>query len=283
MTEFQRESDKERPFPRHKSVYILPNLFTTASLLSGFVGMLWAADGGFEACALAILFSALMDGLDGKVARLTNTASEFGVQYDSLADLVAFGATPAFMMFQFTLHQYNKLGIAVGFLFTVCSALRLARFNVTTSAASKRFFTGLPTPAAGCTLACIILFAPSLPEFMQSAVGGLSLILTAAIAFLMVSNIRYAAFKELGAFKVHPFRNMVFAIAIFALIVANPRVFGTLVLFAYIISGLVYTFILLPRMARAVNRAAMHAAQHAQAQAHSGGDGRQADSASTGE
>ena len=248
----------ERPVPRHKSVYILPNLFTTASLLSGFMGLVWAGAGRYEACALAILFSALMDGLDGKVARLTGTSSEFGVQYDSLADLVAFGATPAFMMYQYALHQYGRVGLAVGFLFTVCGALRLARFNVQAATANKRFFTGLPIPAGGCTLACIVLFAPSLPELFQSGIGGISLVGTALIAFLMVSTVRYASFKELGAFKAHPFRTMVGVIALFALIVSNPRVFGSLILFGYIASGLFYTFITLPRLARLANRNAQH-------------------------
>lgn len=248
----------ERPVPRHKSVYILPNLFTTASLLSGFMGLVWAGAGRYEACALAILFSALMDGLDGKVARLTGTSSEFGVQYDSLADLVAFGATPAFMMYQYALHQYGRVGLAVGFLFTVCGALRLARFNVQASTANKRFFTGLPIPAAGCTLACIVLFAPSLPQIVQEGIGGISLFCTAVIAFLMVSTVRYASFKELGAFKAHPFRTMVAIIALFALIVSNPRIFGSLMLFGYIISGLFHTFISLPRMARLANRNAQH-------------------------
>lgn len=244
----------ERPVPRHKSVYILPNLFTTASLFSGFLGLIWAGAGRYEACAMAILFSALMDGLDGKVARLTGTSSEFGVQYDSLADLVAFGVTPAFMMFQYSLHQYNRLGMAVGFLFTVCGALRLARFNVQASTANKRFFTGLPIPAAGCTLACLVLIAPSLPALMHEGIAGISLFFTAGIAFLMVSTIRYASFKELGAFKAHPFRTMVGVITLFALIVSNPKVFGSLVLFGYIVSGLINTFIILPRLARRANR-----------------------------
>lgn len=249
----------ERPIPKHKSVYILPNLFTTASLLSGFMGLVWAGAGRYEACALAILFSALMDGLDGKVARLTGTSSEFGVQYDSLADLAAFGVTPAFMMYQYALHQYGRLGLAVGFLFTVCSALRLARFNVQTATSNKRFFTGLPTPAAGCALACMILFAPSLPLMLQDGVAGIALVCTALIAFLMVSTVRYASFKELGAFKAHPFRTMVGVIALFALIVSNPKVFGSLILFGYIVSGLFYTFITLPRMARRANRNPQHA------------------------
>ncbi len=252
------------PTPRHKSVYILPNLFTTASLFAGFLGMLNAAKGtpeGFEFCALAVLFSALMDALDGKVARLTNTASEFGVQYDSLADLAAFGVAPAFMMHQYALFVFGTWGVAVAFLFTVCGALRLARFNVTSSTANKRFFTGLPIPAAGCTLACIVLIAPSLPFFLQNVLAPVALFCTAAIAFLMVSRIRYASFKEFGAFKAHPFRSMVFVIALFALVVANPKEFGSLLLFGYIISGLIYTFAVLPRMARSANRPHAHSAQ----------------------
>lgn len=247
-----------RAMPRHKSIYILPNLFTTASLFAGFLGLLWAADGRFEDCALAILFSALMDGLDGKVARLTGTASEFGVQYDSLADLVAFGVTPAFMMYAYALNGFNRLGMAVCFLFTVCSALRLARFNVQTATANKRFFTGLPTPAAGCTLACLILVAPKLPEFIQQGMSGLGLAVTVLIAFLMVSQVRYASFKELGFMKAYPFRTMVTVITLFALTAIDPKFFGSMILFAYIVSGLVYTFFTLPRLAKLANRTAQH-------------------------
>jgi CDP-diacylglycerol--serine O-phosphatidyltransferase len=257
------EAGMTRPVPRHKSVYILPNLFTTASLFSGFLGLLWASAGRYEACALAVLFSALMDGLDGKVARLTGTASEFGVQYDSLADLVAFGVAPAFMMFECYLHEYSRIGLAACFLFTVCSALRLARFNVQTATANKRFFTGLPAPAAGCTLACIVLVAPKMPPMMQQGIAGIALLATVGIAFLMVSRVRYASFKELGFMKAHPFRTMVLVIALFALIIANPKVFGSLMLFGYILWGLLYTFFTLPRLSKAANRAAQHAEKSA--------------------
>ena len=246
-----------KKLPRHKSIYILPNLFTTASLFSGFLGILWASQGHYSYCALAVFFSALMDGLDGKVARLTGTSSEFGIQYDSLADLVAFGVAPGFMIYQSYLLPFNRLGIAIAFLFAACSALRLARFNVQTSTANKRFFTGLPTPAAGCFLAGFILFVPYLPEGMQDGFArGCALVFTGAIAFLMVSNIRYASFKELGAFKAHPFRNMVAAILLFVLLIINPKVFGFLTLLGYVFSGLVHTFIILPRMARQANRSA---------------------------
>jgi CDP-diacylglycerol--serine O-phosphatidyltransferase len=248
---------EEYPVPRHKSVYILPNLFTTASLFAAFLGMLSAAKGtsaSFEFCALAILFSAFMDALDGKVARWTNTVSEFGVQYDSLADLVAFGVAPAFMIYQYGLHTFKMWGVAVAFLFTVCGALRLARFNAAAPIADKRFFTGLPIPAAGCALASIVLINPSLPGFLQNSVEHILLFCAAALAFLMVSRIRYASFKELGAFKAYPFRSMVFVIILFALMVADFKVFVFLSLCAYIISGLAYTFVVLPRMALLANR-----------------------------
>ncbi|MDR0239391.1 MAG: CDP-diacylglycerol--serine O-phosphatidyltransferase, partial [Deltaproteobacteria bacterium] len=144
----------------HKGVYILPNLLTTASLFAGFLGMIWALDGDFDGAAMAILFAAFMDGLDGKVARLTNTASEFGVQYDSLADLAAFGIAPALVLWQWHLQAFGRLGMAAAFVFAVCGALRLARFTVSANQAttSKKFFPGLPIPAAGSRIATFILF-----------------------------------------------------------------------------------------------------------------------------
>ena len=252
------ENSMERPVPRHKGFYILPNLFTTASLFAAFLGMVWAADGLYEQCAIAIFVSAFMDGLDGKVARLTGTASEFGVQYDSLADLAAFGFTPAFLAFQIALGQFERVGLAVGFLFAVCAALRLARFNVSAAASGKRYFTGLPSPAAGCTLAAFVLFLPSLPEFMRPAIGPIFLIITPGLALLMVSRIRYASFKEFGFIKAHPFSTMISTILLFALIATNPKVFAFLILLGYIISGLVNPFIILPRMARSANRTHAH-------------------------
>ncbi len=239
---------QDHPLPKHKTVYILPNLFTTASLLAGFLGIIWAASGRWEDCALAVFVSALLDGLDGKVARLTNSSSEFGVQYDSLADAVAFGVTPSFMIYQMSLSAHNKLGLAACFLFTACSVLRLARFNVTAgSALNKRFFTGLPTPAAGCTLAGLVLIAPHLPDLLQDAFNGIALVLTAGIGLLMVSRVRYASFKELGFFKAHPFSSMVSVVLLFALVLVNFRVFAFLILFAYIISGLGYTYWWMPK------------------------------------
>lgn len=248
--------------PRHKSYYILPNLFTTASLFLGFLGIIWTSAGLFDRAALLIIFGMFMDGLDGKIARLTNTSTEFGIQYDSLADLVTFGISPAFLMFTFALNNFGRVGIAVAFLFVVCAALRLARFNVTTSLSNKRFFSGLPSPPAGCTLGCFVFFTPMLPNFMQPAIPWFCLLYTATIGLLMVSNIRYASFKEFGVFKAHPFRSLFLYVVIpTALIIANPRIFCFLLTLAYIVSGLVHTYVVLPRMAKAANRAAEKEAQ----------------------
>ncbi|CAK7008472.1 MAG: hypothetical protein DELT_00344 [Desulfovibrio sp.] len=240
----------QEKLPIRKGVYILPNLFTTASLFTGFMAIVWASQGEFEMSAMGILFSALMDGLDGKVARLTNSSSEFGVQYDSLADLAAFGVAPGFMIYAWMLRDFGSYGTTAAFLFATCSALRLARFNVAASGGgSKKFFTGLPTPAAGCTLATLVFFQPYLPQFMQGLVPGFSLVLTILLAFLMVSRVRYYSFKEFGFLTAHKFRSMVTAILLFTLIIAAPKVLGFLIFFGYIVAGLIYTFVLLPKKA----------------------------------
>lgn len=240
----------QEKLPIRKGVYLLPNLFTTASLFTGFMAIVWASQGAFELSAMGILFSALMDGLDGKVARLTKTTSEFGVQYDSLADLAAFGVAPGFMIYAWALQDFGRYGTAAAFLFATCSALRLARFNVAAaSGGSKKFFTGLPTPAAGCTLATLVFFKPYLPDLLQGGVPAFSLMLTVLVAFLMVSRVRYYAFKEFGLFTAHKFRSMVTAIVLFTLIISAPKLLGFLICFGYIVSGFVYTFVLLPRKA----------------------------------
>ena len=233
-----------------RGIYILPNMFTTASLFTGFMAIIWAADGNFEWSAMAIFFSALMDGLDGKVARLTGTASEFGVQYDSLADLAAFGVAPAFMVYAWMVNVYGRTGAAIAFLFATCGALRLARFNVAAaSGASKKFFIGLPIPAAGCTLASLVFFVPFLPDFMAPVIPGFCLLLTGLLGILMVSRVRYYSFKEYGFLQTHRYRSMVTAILLFSMIMSNPKLFGFLLFFAYIIVGIVYTFVLLPKKA----------------------------------
>ena len=244
---------KSRPI--HKGVYILPNLLTTASLFTAFLGIMWAVDGRFEACALAILVSALFDGLDGKVARLTNSASDFGVQYDSLADLVAFGVTPGVMVYLWKLNEFGRLGLMASFLIVVCGALRLARFNLNAATTSKKFFVGLPIPAQACIMATLVLFVPFLPKALVAYEPAFLLGLAYLCSFLMVSRVRYASFKEYGFVKAHPFSSMVTVILLFVMVASQPRVLGFLILFGYLLSGPIYTYYLLLRRSSALRGA----------------------------
>ncbi|WP_264982995.1 CDP-diacylglycerol--serine O-phosphatidyltransferase [Pseudodesulfovibrio portus] len=239
---------EDRKLPRHKSVYLLPNLLTTASLFLGFLGLTWAIKGDYASCALCILGSCVFDGLDGKVARITRTTSEFGVQLDSLADLVAFGVVPAVMSYLWLLNDFGRLGLMAAFLFMACGALRLARFNVQAATGSKRHFVGLPIPAAACTLATLVLFTDFVPqEYMHSVISVGTLVLVYVLSFFMVSTVRFYSFKEISAFKAHPFSWMVTAILIFSLVASKPKVLGFIIFLGYLISGPVYTLVLLSR------------------------------------
>lgn len=233
--------------PPARGVYILPNLVTTASLFSGFLGILWAISGQYENTALAILVSCLFDGLDGKVARLTGTSSDFGVQFDSLADLVAFGVTPAIMVYQWGLSQFGHLGLMASFLLVACGALRLARFNIITKTTNKKFFLGLPIPAQACTVATFYLFAQYLPANWQDFMPKVCLGLVYVLSFLMVSRVRYASFKEYGFLKAHPFSMMVTTILLFVLVASQPKLLGFIIFAGYILSGVIYTYLILPR------------------------------------
>ena len=238
-----------------KGVYLLPNMITTLSMFLGFLSMVWAVQGRFESACLAILLSAVMDGLDGKVARLTNTASEFGVQYDSLSDLVAFGIAPAMLMWQWELSALGRMGLAAAFIYAACGALRLARFNVSTAAVGKRFFIGLPIPAGGCTVVTLVFCAAHFPAIMASALPYMILVLAIGVGVLMVSKVRYFSFKEYDFLRAHPIRTMLFFLLVLGTVISFPRVMGFVLCAVYIIGGIVYTFVILPRRNRQLLRA----------------------------
>lgn len=238
-----------------KGVYLLPNMITTLSMFLGFLSMVWAVQGRFESACFAILLSAVMDGLDGKVARLTNTASEFGVQYDSLSDLVAFGIAPAMLMWQWELSALGRMGLAAAFIYAACGALRLARFNVSTAAVGKRFFIGLPIPAGGCTVVTFVFCAAHFPVAMASALPYMTLVLSIGVGVLMVSKVRYFSFKEYDFLRAHPIRTMLFFLLVLGTVISFPRVMGFVLCAVYIIGGLVYTFVILPRRNRQLLRA----------------------------
>ncbi|MBQ9536971.1 MAG: CDP-diacylglycerol--serine O-phosphatidyltransferase [Desulfovibrionaceae bacterium] len=247
-----REERKAR-----RSAYLLPNLITTLSMFLGFLSLVWSVQGRFENACLAILFSAVLDGLDGKVARLTHTSSEFGVQYDSLADAVAFGIAPGFLIWQWQLCHFGNLGVACAFIYAACGVLRLARFNITTRVISKRFFIGLPIPAAGCTIATLVFFASTLPDALKDTIPWLALFFAIMIGVLMVSRVRYFSFKEYDYLRAHPVRCLVAFFFLLGLLFSQPRIFAFIYCLIYISSGLVYSYIVLPKRDRQLMRTFM--------------------------
>ncbi|KAF5055466.1 CDP-alcohol phosphatidyltransferase [anaerobic digester metagenome] len=236
----------DHPKPKHKGYYLLPNMMTMASLLTGFMGILWSIDGRFEMAAVAIIVSCVFDGLDGKLARLTNSASDFGVQLDSLVDLVAFGVGPAVMIYMWNTFEFGRLGIMASFLVMACGALRLARFNIQTGKISKKFFIGLPIPAAACTLATFVLFSSYIPEPLVHWIPRVTLGLAFLVSILMVSNVRYASFKDAEVIRAHRFSATVTALLVFVLVASEPKLLSFVFFICYIISGLIYSYFILP-------------------------------------
>jgi len=229
-----------------KGIYILPSLFTSASLFCGFYAILRTLEEDFHAAAIFILISGLLDGMDGKIARYTNTTSRFGLEYDSLADVIAFCVTPAILIFAWALEPFGRLGWLAAFLFVVCGALRLARFNIQVNTVESRYFSGLPTPAAASFIAAVILVYYKLGDTGVSKHLSI-LIATYILAFLMVSTVKYYGFKDIELFRRKPFHWLLIAILLIIVIVYEPEytLFGLLLL--YVISGPVLTLVLLRR------------------------------------
>ncbi len=253
-------AQKPKTALRKRAIYILPNLFTTSSIFFAFLSIVFASQSRFEQATYCIFMSAFLDGIDGKVARLTGTSSEFGVQYDSLADVIAFGMAPALLIWYWALIDYGRTGIGVSFLFLACAALRLARFNVSAALEpnEKKFFIGLPSPAAGSVIASFILFAPfnSLFPFMTSPYFQLALCMLTGL--LMVSRVRYFSFKEFDWAKKHPLQFIVIVLLIFVVVFSHPRMFLFPLFFMYILSGILYTFVYVPITNRRFRKSTYH-------------------------
>jgi len=223
-----------------RGIYVLPNLFTSASLFGGFYAIVAGINGRYEAAAIAILVSGVFDALDGKVARFTHATSHFGTEYDSLSDLVAFGVAPGVLAFQWALGPFGRLGWLASFMYVICGALRLARFNVQKDNIKMKYFKGLPIPAAASFIATLILFA--------TAIGGLPdsrhilfIVMIYLLSFLMVSTIDYPSFKELELRKQKPFNVLVAVILILMVVAYKPRIMLFFILVAYLLSGPIIT------------------------------------------
>ena len=223
-----------------KGIYILPNLFTSASLFGGFFAIISAIQGRYEAAAIAILISSVFDGLDGRIARFTRTTSKFGNEYDSLSDLVAFGVAPAILAYLWALKPFGRLGWLAAFMFVICGALRLARFNVEKDNMKAKYFKGLPVPAAACFIASLILFESALQSFAENR-HTLFIVLIYVLSFLMVSTIDFWSFKEFDIKDQKPFHMLVSIILICVVIAYKPKVLLFLIMLSYIISGPIIT------------------------------------------
>jgi CDP-diacylglycerol--serine O-phosphatidyltransferase len=225
---------------RQHGIYLLPNLFTTAALFAGFYAIIAAMRGDFENAAVAIFCAMVLDGLDGRIARLTNTSSKFGAEFDSLADMVSFGVAPALVVFSWALGGLGKFGWSAAFIYVACAALRLARFNTQIDTADKNYFTGLASPAAAAILASTVwvchdlgLMGAELPRELSIVVG----ILTALVGFLMIANFPYYSFKGIDFRGRVPFVVMIAVVLTFGLITLDPPSILLAGFLAYALSG----------------------------------------------
>ncbi|MFT6914292.1 MAG: CDP-diacylglycerol--serine O-phosphatidyltransferase [Motiliproteus sp.] len=221
---------------RSRGIYLLPNLLTTAALFSGFYAIIAGMNGDFEKAAIAIFVSMVLDTLDGRVARMTNTQSEFGAQYDSLADMVSFGVAPALVVFTWSLHDAGKVGWVAAFVFVAGAALRLARFNAQIGSTDKRYFVGLPSPAAAGVVAGMVwVGAEKGVDAVQYAL--LVAPIVALSGVLMVSNFYYHSFKEIDFKGKVPFVVLLGVVMVFAVIATDPATILWLIFVVYAFSG----------------------------------------------
>ena len=224
---------------RKRGVYLIPNLLTTGNLFSGLFSILAVFNANYVAAAVAILVALVFDMLDGKSARWTNSTSQFGVEYDSLADLVSFGVAPGLLIYSWALSAHGMLGSAVMFAFVACGALRLARYNVLVANSENKYFTGLPIPAAASVLATLVVFDHHIVRMGAEVKPLLILITTLTLAFLMVSTIKYRSFKDLKFRGGRNFNYLVWAILSLMLVAAWPQVMLFVVFAGYAVSGIV--------------------------------------------
>lgn len=236
----EESHDSEGRKVRHRGVYLLPNLFTTANLFAGFYSIMCSISGDFTMAAAIVFVAMVLDGLDGRVARITNTQSAFGAEYDSLSDMVAFGLAPAIMAYQWTLSELGNVGLTIAFIYVACAALRLARFNTQIGVVDKRWFVGLASPAAAGVVAGVVW------ALSDNGVGAVDLafvlivlfaVLVAAAGMLMVSNVKYYSFKDFDFKGRVPFVAILVVVLAFAVVFSDPPRILLLLFLVYALSG----------------------------------------------
>ncbi len=224
---------------RRRGIYLLPNLFTTASLFSGFYAIVQAMNGRFEIAAIAIFVAMVLDGLDGRIARMTHTQSEFGAQYDSLSDMVSFGAAPALVMYVWALKDLGKLGWIAAFVYCAGAALRLARFNTNIDVVDKRYFQGLPSPMAAALLAGLVWVFDDFGIDRELWLSVIAWVFTMYAGITMVTNVPFYSFKEFNLKRAVPFWVVAVFAASLGVVSLKPSVMLFLLFLAYSVSGYV--------------------------------------------
>jgi CDP-diacylglycerol--serine O-phosphatidyltransferase len=233
----QRQNGKnQRINTIKKGIYILPSLLTSLSMLAGFYSIVATLNGDFVNAAWAILVSGIFDGLDGRVARITHSTTRFGVEYDSLSDLLAFGIAPGVLMYWWALKPLGRLGWLAGFLYVACGAIRLARFNVQVNTVESKYFQGLPIPAAAGLVATVIIFLTNF-EIEPRSVQIPLLLISYLLAALMVSTVKYNSFKDLQLARRKPFNALIIVVLLIVFVVSEPRIMLFSLCFAYVLSG----------------------------------------------
>ncbi len=224
-----------------RAIYLLPNLFTTSALFAGFFAIISAVEGRFENAAIAILLAIILDGLDGRIARLTNTQSDFGAEYDSLSDMISFGLAPALVIYEWSLsslrdYGFIQLGWGAAFLYVACAALRLARFNTNIGISDKRFFQGLASPAAAAIIASLVWVANSAGLTGENLVL-LALLTTIVSGLLMVSKFTYYSFKDIGSYMRISFLTLLAIVGFFIIVLLDPPKVAFACFVLYALSG----------------------------------------------
>jgi CDP-diacylglycerol--serine O-phosphatidyltransferase len=252
------QSSENKPAGMRRGIYLLPNLFTTGALFAGYYAIVAAMKGQFTTAAVAVVVAGVLDSLDGRVARLTNTQSDFGVQYDSLADLISFGLAPSLVVYLWALSglsdygaMMGKIGWLAAFLYAACTALRLARFNTQAGVADKKYFQGLASPAAAGCMISMVWLAES-QGFSGEDLAIPALLISIVLALLMVSNIRYYSFKSWPISDKVPFLWIFLLLLLFVLLAIDPPKVLFAIGYGYLISGPIVT--LLERNRRKVVR-----------------------------
>jgi len=240
MDNYRKPPPLLKPALRRRGIYLLPNLFTTGSLFAGFYAIVMAMNARFDQAAVGVFVAMVLDGLDGRIARLTHTQSAFGAEYDSLSDMVSFGAAPALVMYVWALQPLGRLGWMAAFIYCACAALRLARFNTNLDIVDKRFFQGLPSPAAAALCAGLVWVSDDLGLRREDTVRAVACILTVFAGITMVSSIPFYSFKDINLRKSVPFWSIFLVVLAMILISSNPPLILFLGFVGYSLSGYVY-------------------------------------------